>query len=83
MTKTLSFKEIHVFSPFYFFPTPPASISPPRQQHVYPEAYANHHWSQSWVGAEDKINFQDWMDANEEWKTKLRSDKEYLKEIKE
>jgi len=67
MTKTLTFDEIHVFSPWYFFPTPPGIMSPPGQAHQYPHAYANHHWAGSWIGKEDKINWSEWIKEKSDW----------------
>ena len=68
MTKTLSFEEIYVFGPEYFFPAPPATNVPPNQGYLYPKAYGMHHWAASWIGKEEKIGFTEWVVMNKDSK---------------
>lgn len=68
MTKTLSFDEIFVFSPHYFFPIPPTFKESINQSEKYPDAYAIHHFAGSWVGKEEKKGWDDWNEKNkDEW----------------
>jgi mannosyltransferase OCH1-like enzyme len=70
MTETLNFNEIYVFGPHLFFPTPPGIASPPGQSKIFPQAYANHHWAGSWIGKEDKTNWEEWVKEKEKWNDK-------------
>ena len=49
MTRTVSFDEIKVFPPELFYPVKfPIDVGPDKGAD-YPNAYANHHWSGSWL----------------------------------
>jgi mannosyltransferase OCH1-like enzyme len=66
MTRTLNPEEITVFGPELFFPTPPGHPSKTGLSHEFPKAYANHHWAGSWIGKEDKKNWNKFVKTTKE-----------------
>ena len=69
MARTLTFDEIYVFSPHYFFPTKPGYRSERGLSELYPDAYANHHWAGSWVEVEERKNWAEWSQKYKKRKT--------------
>jgi mannosyltransferase OCH1-like enzyme len=67
LTKLLKNDPIHIFPSQYFFPLPPNSQEEASSE-KFPNSYGCHMWAGSWIGKEDKKNWEKWVNQNKDWK---------------